>query len=83
MIPLMACLPLSIRVNNILLCRLRKRKQGYDLDEKNPKMIEATSVKHQEKDKMEPGWKELGYYADDRQALQTCEMFKLLNKRCS
>ena len=54
MIPLMACLPLSIRVNNILLCRLRKRKQGYDLDEMNPKMIEATSVKHQEKDKMEP-----------------------------
>ena len=54
MIPLMACLPLSIRVNNILLCRLRKRKQGYDLDEKNPKMIEVTSVKHQEKDKIEP-----------------------------
>ena len=54
MIPLMACLPLSIRVNNILLCRLRKRKQGYDLDEMNAKMIEATSVKHQEKDKMEP-----------------------------
>ena len=54
MIPLMACLPLSIRVNIIMFCQLRKRKQGYDPDEKNPKVIEATSVKHQEKDRIKP-----------------------------
>ena len=54
MIPLMACLLLSIMMNIILFCRLKKRKQGYDLEERKPKMIEATSVKHQEKDRIEP-----------------------------
>ncbi|CAH3103745.1 unnamed protein product [Pocillopora meandrina] len=54
MIPLMACLLLSIMVNIILFCRLKKRKQGYDLEERKPKMIEATSVKRQEKDRIEP-----------------------------
>lgn len=54
MIPLMACLLLSIMMNIILFCRLKKRKQGYDLEERKPKMIKATSVKHQEKDRIEP-----------------------------
>lgn len=54
MIPLMACLLLSIMVNIILFCRLKKRKQGYDLEERKPEMIETTSVKHQEKDRIEP-----------------------------
>lgn len=54
MIPLMACLLLSIMVNIIFFCRLRKRKQEYDLDEKNAKIIEANSLRHQEKDRIEP-----------------------------
>ena len=54
MIPLMACLLLSIMVNIILIYRLKKLKQGYDLNEKDPKIIEANSVKHPEKDRIEP-----------------------------
>ena len=78
----MACLPLSIRVNNILLCRLRKRIQGYDLDEKIRKWLKLLQENTKKRTKWSHGWKEL-YYADDRQASQMCEMFKLLNKRCS
>lgn len=52
-IPLMACLLLSLMVNIILVCRLKKRQQGYDLDEKDNKIIEGVVVKHSEKPKID------------------------------
>lgn len=44
-IPLMACLLLSLIGNIILICRLRVRPHEYQLPEKDHKTIEATSIK--------------------------------------
>ncbi|KAJ7393835.1 hypothetical protein OS493_003501 [Desmophyllum pertusum] len=52
-IPLMACLLLSLMVNIIFVCRLKKRQQGYDLDEKGHQIIEGAVVKHSEKPKID------------------------------
>ena len=54
MIPLVACLLLSLIVNIILICRLKKRQQGYDLDEKELKTTETAAVKPIEKSTIEP-----------------------------
>lgn len=53
MIPLVACLLLSLMVNIILFCRLKKRQQEYDLDEKELKITEASMVKPLEKSRIE------------------------------
>lgn len=56
MIPLMACLPVSLMVNIILFCRLKKRKHEYSLEEKpGQQIIEGAVVKSSEKQKIEPG----------------------------
>ena len=56
MIPLMACLVLSLMVNIILFCRLKKRKHEYSLEEKPGHQItEAVEVKSSEKQTVEPG----------------------------
>ena len=55
-IPLMACLLLSLMVNIILFCRLKKRKNEYSLEEKpGQQIIEGVVVKSSEKEKIEPG----------------------------
>ena len=55
-IPLMACLLLSLMVNIILFCHLKKRKNEYSLEEKpGQQIIEGVVVKSSEKEKIEPG----------------------------
>lgn len=55
-IPLMACLLLSLMVNIILFCRLKKRKHEYSLEEKPGQQItEGVVVKSSEKQQIEPG----------------------------
>jgi len=55
-IPLMACLLVSLMVNIILFCRLKKRKHEYSLQEKpGQQIIEGAVVKSSEKQKIEPG----------------------------
>ena len=53
MIPLMACLLLSLMVNIILFCRLKKRRE-YTLEDKpDHQIIEAPEVKSSEKQRIE------------------------------
>lgn len=52
----MACLVLSLMVNIILFCRLKKRKHEYSLEGKPGQQItEAVEVKSSEKQTIEPG----------------------------
>jgi len=52
-VPLMACLFLSLLGNIILVCRLRFRQQEYELQEKDHRIVEAVAVKHLEPPKTE------------------------------
>lgn len=52
-IPLMACLLLSLLGNVILVCRLRFRQQEYDLPGKDHKVVEAVPVKRLDPPKTE------------------------------
>lgn len=52
-VPLVACLLLSLIGNMILICRLRLRQNEYDLNEKDHKIVEAVPVKHLEPPKIE------------------------------
>lgn len=47
-VPLMACLFLSLIGNTILVCRLRVRQNEYSVTEQGHGIVEAAPVKHLE-----------------------------------
>ena len=53
-VPLMACLLLSLIGNIILVCRLRVRQNEYCVTEKCNAIVEAAPVKHLESPKIQP-----------------------------